>query len=452
MRPFLTPLAVAVAAIAVGCNEPKPLPGRILKIVTEPAGAEVALNGKSIGQAPLETRVSGRAQAVTATLSGYEAAAQAVPASDPPRNATVTLRLRKRTALVMLDSTPTGAAVRIDDDAVGRTPVFLSGQPLGEYTVTFELAGYASKSMPLQLTDSRPRRLSAELGSILGGLTLYSQPGGCSIYIDGALRGTTPDNPQQPLQMRDLPEGEYTLVVRRAGHREISHQVLVKRNTNRTVRLPALEELPGTLEVNSVPDGATVYRGSAVIGKTPLTMRDLHSGTVSLRFELDGYEPVTRSVRIQPGVTRKTIGVLSRNVGSISLATEPPGCRIYLDEEDIGTTRRSENETVSAVFTHEGIKPGQHTVTIEQPRYHTVTRTIQVQRGQTTRLGIVKLKKRWLPDYELKLRKSGQVVRGILKQQRRDGSILFEHSPGIRIEYRKNEIEYLTPLELPEAP
>ena len=65
-----------------------------------------------------------------------------------------------------------------------------------------------------------------------------------------------------------------------------------------------------------------------------------------------------------------------------------------------------------------------------------------------TRLGTLRLKKRWIPDHGLKKR-SGEVVQGILLQQRPDGSILFEHSRGIAIEYKKHEIEYLKPLELP---
>jgi hypothetical protein len=74
-----------------------------------------------------------------------------------------------------------------------------------------------------------------------------------------------------------------------------------------------------------------------------------------------------------------------------------------------------------------------------------------VEKGQATNLGVVKLKKRWVPTHALKLA-NGATVNGVLVSKETDGSVVFESNPGIKTTYNAAEVLSVTPLEKPGAP
>ena len=195
-------------------------------------------------------------------------------------------------------------------------------------------------------------------------------------------------------------------------------------------------------------DPADAKDGTKVLGTTPLTLRDLAADPQILTFQMEGHDPVRRTAIVEPGSTVSVIGVMSRNVGAIVLATQPAGCSVFLNRELVGKTRRSENEQVSRDFRIPELKDGTMTVAVTHPLYFPEKRQVTVRKGETSQVGVIRLRKRWIPDFELTKRQGGS-VKGVLIQRNPDGSIMFEESKGIRITYKKHEILRLRPLELP---
>jgi len=58
-----------------------------------------------------------------------------------------------------------------------------------------------------------------------------------------------------------------------------------------------------SVEMTSVPDGATVYVDGAMVGQTPIKARLKSSTSHTIEFKKDGYKPVTKQISsgIGPG-------------------------------------------------------------------------------------------------------------------------------------------------------
>ena len=450
LKPVIILCSVLLLALSMGCKPegPPPVPTTVISLTTKPAGAAVIVDGREAGVTPIKLKVDHGGHFIVFDLAGYRSAYHRI-AEGEPLMTDINLDLERQTAPLKIDSDPAGASVRVNEQDVGTAPVMIARQPIGKLKIEMSMTGFSPFSRELTLNDSRPKRILGELESTTGGLRIATSPGGADVYVNGEFKGRTPAI-GGVLRVGDLPEGRHEVSARLAGYRDARLTILLKRNEDKRVDLPAMEKLPGAIKVSSVPSGATVLDGTKVLGKTPLTLRDLPPGPQVLTFEMQGYDPVRRTAVVEAGSTISVVGVMSRNVGAVTLTTEPPGCSIFIDRELVGKTRRSANEQVSAEFRIPDLKGGSIALAITHPLYFPETRQITVRKGETAQVGVVKLRKRWIPDHEL-TKRNGSSVKGVLIQQSPDGSIIFEESKGIRIEYGRSEIVRLRPLEMPTA-
>ncbi len=114
-----------------------------LQVTSEPAGAAVYWNDELVGRTPLDTRVRQTTGLLRLEKKGFVASEQQI---DLPTETTVSVGLAAEPISLLFQSTPPGAAVRIDGG-----PAFPAGTPAlllpdSEHTVTMELAGYKSLS------------------------------------------------------------------------------------------------------------------------------------------------------------------------------------------------------------------------------------------------------------------------------------------------------------------
>jgi TonB family protein len=140
-----------------------------LRVVTQPSGATVILNGQTRGATPLELpELALGAHEVKLELRGFTPAAQRVllTAEAPQAEVTVTLaRSAPVTGMAEIHSTPPGALVRVDGIAVGQTPL---RQPLrvGEHAVELVKDGYEPWSAPVDVQSRGTARVEAVLRSL----------------------------------------------------------------------------------------------------------------------------------------------------------------------------------------------------------------------------------------------------------------------------------------------
>jgi hypothetical protein len=193
--------ALAAAAIASEGTRVQAENAGTLLVRTTPPGAEVFVDGRGYGRAPLAVRDLPRgAHRLRVERSGFAAAERRIVVSASRTSQTVAVALLPnspptrlsparseampkpvapravRTAVpgapattrvsvgsLSVESRPAGASVFVDDRPVGTTPLSIAEMSQGQHTVRIELAGYRRWSSSTMVTSGEASRVTASL-------------------------------------------------------------------------------------------------------------------------------------------------------------------------------------------------------------------------------------------------------------------------------------------------
>lgn len=163
-----------------------------VSIVSEPPGAEVLVDGRSFGHTPAQLELTAGERELQVTLRGHNAWRSRImvvantPQELPP------IVLEPADGRVALTSLPADAAVSVDGEFRGRTPVDLRLHPDQRHMITIAKPGYATATRDLTVAADSRRELEIELEQLIGDVDVQSEPSGAEIWIDDRLVGTTP--------------------------------------------------------------------------------------------------------------------------------------------------------------------------------------------------------------------------------------------------------------------
>jgi hypothetical protein len=181
--------------------------------------------------------------------------------------------------------------------------------------------------------------VSAKGPVLAGGLAIDSDPPGAEVFIDGALRGTT------PLQLERVPVGSREIVLKKEGYAADTTSVDVAAQQEARVRAE-LAMLMGTLRVRPVPWGHIYVDGTRVSeGIDRWHSMELPPGRHSITVENPVLERTwTSVVDIGLDEPREVVVDLTQQV-SVSIAAkdtdgQPVYGPIYVDGERIGYAPR----------------------------------------------------------------------------------------------------------------
>lgn len=258
---------------------PSPPALATLEADSSPRGAELVLDGRSVGRTPVTLQVNPGRHEVELRLPGYQTF-KATVNPKPAERVRLFAQLvpEARTGFLYVNSTPQGAEVYVSGQLRGRTPISLS-LPEGSYPVELRLADYEPYRATLKVEQGRETRLEVRLTPLVrtGTLSLDSRPQGAEVYVDGALVGRT------PLSL-SLPEGRHEVRLLLAGYSEYRAQVEVRRNETtqlfaQLVPVRAVVELYLNAEARVFLDGTEVglarggyLRFEAPFGRHELTL------------------------------------------------------------------------------------------------------------------------------------------------------------------------------------
>ena len=432
-------LALLLTMPACGWLEPEVAATGAVSVVTEPEGARILVNGVSRGLSPLEVSdVPPGAVLIEARRTGYRTAYATVNVFEGQR-VLHEMKLEPVLGLVLVETDPPGAEVEIDSAYRGETPLLLHNLPLGTYRVRLQADRYFPRELTVDVTDRRPRLVTAELVSDAAALQVASSPSGATVRVDGASYGET------PLRIDRLRTGTVLVELVRDGY--IPYQREMRLRSGEEYRLDAdLSPLPGGLTVTTSPPGARIFLNQEFKGESPVTISDLDPGVYRVRVEREGYADQLRSVTLPLGARRVEEFRLDRDSGTLELITAPADVRVYLNGEHVGTTQAGEREAVSAPFTIEYLARGNHELDLRREGYRFRPRTISVQANQTLSLR-EQLERLFIPDTLVRTGdRVGDVYRGVLVQRHPDGSIDLETHPGIVVTLTAEEIQSIDPL------
>lgn len=440
-------LALALLGLAAaGCGPKTQGPPPLMLVVkTQPPGAKAVLDEQPLGTTPLRRAVPTGRHVLALSLAGHETLWLPLAAA-ATGELLVEQALRPLSAAVIVESVPPGAALTVDGEQKGTTPVFLAQLAFGKHAAALALPGHAARQFQIVIDNARPRKVRENLESVVSVLEVWSKPGGAEVFVGDKPYGVTPDSGEEPLIINDLVAGTYTVTLRRSGYKPVAQPVVLQAQQKYVLKPAALLELPARVEITSEPPGAEVYDATGTqLGTTPYTSAEMPSGTYAYQVKKVGFVAETKSVAVPPGVVQQVRIKLTKNTGDLAFSTEPPGCTVFVDGTNVGRTVAADSPRVSKMFEHEALLPGTHTLELQHPEYETYTTRFEVGQGQAKRLGVVKLKKRWIPTHRLKL-KSGTEYDGVLLRKNPDGSVDFERAPTTKVGYGATEVDSITPL------
>jgi len=269
-----------------------------ITVKSEPPGADVWLDGAFMGQAPVEQQVPAGDVAVMLRRSGYESVTDTVTlVEDESRS--VSYALVEMTGQLRIESTPPGAAIRVDGAATGRmTPATIEGLSVNSaHQIVLQLTGYNSgrySAVRVEANSTTP--LKHTFSVQMSPLTVASQPVGAEIWIDGKQAGVTP----QALQR--VSHGQHDVMVRLDGYADWSRALEIPVPGDRLdVELVALA--PGRI-LFSVQPWADVYvDGSRVAQNVSFYELSYSPGSYIIELRNPDYDAFSREYRIVSGET-----------------------------------------------------------------------------------------------------------------------------------------------------
>jgi hypothetical protein len=162
---------------------------------------------------------------------------------------------------LILNTSPDGASVLINDVYRGSTPLIIERIEPGTYRVTFSRFGYTILSMPVQVESGKATEVSGALIPLTGSLDITTSPLGARILLDTIDLGVT------PVPLTNMTVGNHMLTAVKEGYVTAEHMVTVveNRTTQITISLvPGSPPLPDTLRASG-PAPATLISGFIAI-------------------------------------------------------------------------------------------------------------------------------------------------------------------------------------------
>lgn len=167
-------------------------------------------------------------------------------------------------------------------------------------------------------------------------ITISSSPSGADVYIEGAYKGTT------PLDLTgQYAAGSYAIELRKEGYVSWLGSLVVKASGTTSISA-TLIPYKGSVEITSVPQGATIYLDKTYAGISPTTISDIRTGVHAITLKKDGYYDWDSEITIIKG---KTVSVNAqmetRDIpydGSINIQSTPSNAEVYIDGEFKGYT------------------------------------------------------------------------------------------------------------------
>lgn len=177
-------------------------------IESTPLGADIFLDNKDTGlktPASIQNLTANEGHNIRLTLKGYKEWSDTVSIKENER-ITVTSKLKRLYASVLVDSKPEGAAIFMNNQDTGKkTPAtFAEINPNEPYNIKLHLYGYEDWGKTITLKEEEYTTLSPKLSRLYGSLTINAIPW-AEIFIEGESKGTT------PLAGLRLPVGKYSI-------------------------------------------------------------------------------------------------------------------------------------------------------------------------------------------------------------------------------------------------
>ena len=221
-------------------NESLVIDSGVIEVTSEPAGAEVTVNGQPRGLTP--TKVDGVPKGratVDIKKKGFEDESRelSIVAGE---SQTLFVKLNGLPGTMSLSSVPDGARFYVNDRPEGKGPISLTGLKPGSYTIRVEKEGFATSTKTVSLENGGAIVEEFRLENVMGRIEVRTIPSGVEVFLDGSRIGITKakgddGGASEVFAIENVREGEHTLAFRCEGYAEVTKHPVVEYRKTQTV-------------------------------------------------------------------------------------------------------------------------------------------------------------------------------------------------------------------------
>ncbi len=276
----------------------------LLLLKTDPEGADIQIDGVSVGQTPrLVTNLSVRdVHTVRLRKAGYQEQTLSVRFEGrKPLVREEKLVLASGTLDIM--SEPAGAVVTVNGIERGKSPLKVTGVPKGRAVVKFALDGFAEEVRELAVNAGDVQTLPVVLKPLPGTLRISTVPDGARIYVNDKFEGKT------SVSLTDLKPGDYAVRVELDGYGTVARVITLANGGSASEEFKLLNVM-GSFEVETSPAGAQVSVDGKRFGSTkaldaaaefsaPLAVASLAAGEHRVVVSMPGYADAARHITVE---------------------------------------------------------------------------------------------------------------------------------------------------------
>lgn len=263
------------------------------------------------------------------TAPGYEplATTLTVTQGDSQR---FNFSLQPRPGRISLRSQPPGAAVSLEGEPVGETPLEALELAAGEYRLEFSHPRYLPVATTLTVSGrDRAETLEQVLDPAWAAIGISSEPAGTEILIDGEPAGITPAT-------LELLQGERQLLLRLPGFASWQQELAVTAGEDTVLDTVQMLPAAGILELSSNPGGANVTLDGEFQGQTPLSLSLEPGRAQRLMLTRPGYRRHSETVQLAAGASESKNITLAAQLGAIDLRVSPAEAEVWVNGRLLG--------------------------------------------------------------------------------------------------------------------
>ena len=213
-----------------------------LSLDSTPSGAQVFLNGKSVGTTPLRDELPAGEYSLALRKKNYADLNRQIVISRGKHLNMGSLNLEILRGSIAVDTIPTGGKLSMNGEEYGVAPYTFKDLLPGRYTIRVEKEGFDIGEYSVELSAGAKLNKMIRLESNRGGVDVITQPANLTIYLDGTMMGVTVPDPSDKrhsklFSIRNLSAGTHTLMVYHKRGRPQKQQFRFVVQKGRIVRL-----------------------------------------------------------------------------------------------------------------------------------------------------------------------------------------------------------------------
>jgi formylglycine-generating enzyme required for sulfatase activity len=244
------------------------------------------------------------------------------------------LELKRLPGVITFTSTPEGAQVLVDEEAIGSTPLVEIPVDAGERRLKLLAERYLPHRQLIEVTGMQTAQAFAvELEPAWANIAISSVPVGATIYVDGEALAKTP-------ALLEILQGEHLVELQMPRYRSWQQTLSVSAGVHQNLEPITLEPADGLLRLSSSPGGANVTVDGEFQGQTPIDLSLDPDDSHRVAIFKPGYTSAVRTVSLEPEEERDMRIVLKPQLGEVMVRVEPAEAEVFINGKSVGSGSR----------------------------------------------------------------------------------------------------------------